>query len=597
KQTNESGSRVCILPENLESKKNVEYLQRLFMAVWVNSDGTTVDTVADITSGASGIITQKITDLVVAYNKYFSKNTMTRPVGIIGHQGNYVLGQPNTVAGSLNAYNLGATAIETDIHLSKDGVIIAMHDDTLDRASTGTGKISDYTYEQLKAFEVDQHGGADHEPIATLEDYFKAFDGLDVQLIVEIKTADSAVCQKLADLIRQYNIADQVNVICFDLTQLSLFKSIMPEISTGLLYNSLSAQEQKPENTVYSILELVQKYDSTYNPQYSVGPLGPEVLRTALDRGINVYPYTIDNNTELSNYFMYGAHAITTNYCHKFTDAVKSLTTDKSAYYSKTSDVPVTVNANTYARTATPVTNASLVFVDGDDIFTYADGKITANGEGRATLMFSYACKSVNNETYYVVTEPFTVAVSATDPAIALNILQDEVKDITNADGKYCQDAYAKFDAARNLNANTLSNQQALKAIADIEALTIHNSDFRYITTLNTHQKECVHCGVKQDAVSHDFENNTDELCETCEFTRYLFAVNYTDDKGMIDVSKAVLLSNETALVNAKDGEGVELSWCGKNYVFIKGTNAFTSLSAIQAKNLDNPHILVKNNT
>ena len=152
KITNEASARVCILPESLATKKNVEYLQRLFMAVWVSADNTSASNVSAITTGASGIIAKNPEKLINAFTTFFDANTMTRTVGFVGHQGNYVQGQPNTVAGSMGAYNYGVTAIETDIHLTKDGVIVCMHDDTLDRASTGTGKITNYTYEELKAF-------------------------------------------------------------------------------------------------------------------------------------------------------------------------------------------------------------------------------------------------------------------------------------------------------------------------------------------------------------------------------------------------------------------------------------------------------------
>ncbi|MBR5011796.1 MAG: hypothetical protein IKY12_04490, partial [Clostridia bacterium] len=126
-----------------------------------------------------------------------------------------------------------------------------------------------------------------------------------------------------------------------------------------------------------------------------------------------------------------------------------------------------------------------------------------------------------------------------------------------------------------------------------------HNWVYEYDD--NNHWQKCIggtcNCGVTTEVTPHEFDDDADTSCD-CGYTRTvtLFSEAFVGD-SYINKDKAVLLSNETALVNAKDGDGVKLSWRGTDYVFIKGTNAFTSLSAIQAKNLDNPHILVKNNT
>lgn len=477
KETNDCGARVCILPEHLANKATVEYLQRLFMAVWVTAGDTATDRVSSIVSGASGIITQNIDALVEAFTKYFAEGTMTRTVGVVGHQGALKLGQPNTVAGSMLAYELGATAIETDVQLSKDGVIMLLHDSTLDRETTGTGNLSAHTYAQLKEVMVDANKNADPQPMATLEDYFKAFKGLDLQIVVEIKTSDTAIAQKLADLITAYDMADQVNVIGFSGAQLLRLKNILPEVSVGFLYGGLPANDAVPEMTIYSMLEYTQKNHSTYNPSYSVGPLGPNVLRAALDRGIHIYPYTIDSESELSKYFMYGTHAITTNYPQLFTDLVKEVFTDQTAYFSTAAEVSVVLTTKTYGRDATVVTDASLQLVEGDDIFSYQNGVITASGQGSATLMFSYQCTGLSGKTYNVVTEPFTVTVK--ESIALLKDLQQHVKDIQNNEN-YCPTLYAAFDAARKLDADTLTEDEANNAIAAIKALGSHTWETEY---------------------------------------------------------------------------------------------------------------------
>ncbi len=602
KQTNECGARVCIIPDNLANKKNVEYLQRLFMAVWVETAGDPVSQVSAITSGASGILTYDIDALISAYTKFFKNGTMTRTVGIIGHQGAYSLAQPNTLAGSLLAYNLGATAIENDIYLSRDGVIIAMHDSTLDAATNGTGKISSYTYEELKRFVVDQNASVATEPIATLEDYFKAFKGLDAQLIVEIKSSDKLICQKLVELINKYDIADQVNVISFSESQIQLLKSLKPEISTGYLTGSITASESMPESSLYHILNKVQNCDSTYNPSYSVGPLGPNVIRAAQDHGINIYPYTINSREQLDAYFMYGTYAITTNYTQYFSDIIKEIYTDKQVYYSIDSVIEPTVVAQTYARKTTKVTNAELVLLEGDDIFSYRDGKIIASSEGKATLMLSYKCTGVGNSPYYVVSEPFAVEYSATNPAVALKKLQSEVEAVQD-DGSYCPALWEKFDIARKANVDTLTEGEIWRAINDIETLGGHEFS---ATASNiqatpadcnnaaTYYVQCYHCHLVSDkftvsvgqALGHKF-NKKDSGKVASEATCRQKQLNYVqcDNCSLISDTKTVsvgvlakhkygkYVGNNNATCCKDATKSAMCIWCNqKNTKTIKGS-------------------------
>ena len=80
-----------------------------------------------------------------------------------------------------------------------------------------------------------------------------------------------------------------------------------------------------------------------------------------------------------------------------------------------------------------------------------------------------------------------------------------------------------------------------------------------------------------------------------------LFEDVYVSEDDLIDKDKALLLTNEDDLADASDSSIVTLTWCGVEYDFVKGKTAFTSLAALEAyaaeKQIDTPHILVKNKT
>ena len=73
---------------------------------------------------------------------------------VCGHRGEACFGLENTMYSFERAINVGVDMIETDVHISKDGHLILMHDDSVDRTTDGTGKIRDLTLSQIKALDA-----------------------------------------------------------------------------------------------------------------------------------------------------------------------------------------------------------------------------------------------------------------------------------------------------------------------------------------------------------------------------------------------------------------------------------------------------------
>ena len=71
---------------------------------------------------------------------------------VTGHRGARALSPENTLAGFLLAADLGCDNVELDVHLTKDGDLAVIHDETIDRATNGSGPVSSYTMAELKQF-------------------------------------------------------------------------------------------------------------------------------------------------------------------------------------------------------------------------------------------------------------------------------------------------------------------------------------------------------------------------------------------------------------------------------------------------------------
>ena len=106
---------------------------------------------------------------------------------------------------------MGADGVETDVQLTKDGVAVLFHDDTLMRVTGEKGAIADYTYEELRKFYVSKNDFCDK--IVKLEDFLKSFHFRDIIFAIELKERNSA--EIVCDLIKKYDVAQKTVVTSF----------------------------------------------------------------------------------------------------------------------------------------------------------------------------------------------------------------------------------------------------------------------------------------------------------------------------------------------------------------------------------------------
>lgn len=110
---------------------------------------------------------------------------------IYGHRGAPAEFPENTLAGFKRAMDLGVYGIELDVHLSKDGVAVVCHDETLDRTTNATGAIADYTAAELRVVDA---GNGEYVP-TLLEVLEMVGDSLHVDIEVKANAAGAAVLE------------------------------------------------------------------------------------------------------------------------------------------------------------------------------------------------------------------------------------------------------------------------------------------------------------------------------------------------------------------------------------------------------------------
>lgn len=162
------------------------------------------------------------------------KLTFEDKMMVAAHRGDSYNYNENTMEAFEAAIEAGADMVETDVHLTKDGVLVLMHDHTVDRTSDGTGLISDYTYEELCRLNVGDAVKA--QQIPTLEQLLQLLDESKVLLNLEIKEYWSeenkerchACIDACIELVEQYQYADKMVFNSFDAYVLEYIEEKFP---------------------------------------------------------------------------------------------------------------------------------------------------------------------------------------------------------------------------------------------------------------------------------------------------------------------------------------------------------------------------------
>ena len=131
---------------------------------------------------------------------------------------------------------MGANGIETDVQMTKDGILVLFHDDTIIRLTGAEGSIQDFTLDQLRQFTFENNGFTDK--IVVFEDFLQQFGWRDITFAIEIKQA--GIESQVVDLIRKYNMESKTIVTSFMLDSVRAAKNYAPELKVGFLTRTVS---------------------------------------------------------------------------------------------------------------------------------------------------------------------------------------------------------------------------------------------------------------------------------------------------------------------------------------------------------------------
>ncbi len=229
----------------------------------------------------------------------------------IAHRGASGTFPENTVSAFRAAVEAGADMCELDVQLSRDGAVVVIHDDTVERTTDGIGEVAELTLEELKRLDAGakfKGGPFKGAQIPTLDEVFSATSGK-CGLNIELKAG--GLEHQVAQIMQARNALSDSIVSSFDWEYLKKIQQLNFNIRVGLL------AEEKP---VELMMNAVAMRAYSINPRWDM--VTPDLCKAAHERGLKLYTWTVDADARMRALIECGVDGIMTNYPERLSTVV-----------------------------------------------------------------------------------------------------------------------------------------------------------------------------------------------------------------------------------------------------------------------------------
>ncbi|KAF2327128.1 glycerophosphodiester phosphodiesterase [Flavobacterium nitrogenifigens] len=214
----------------------------------------------------------------------------------IAHRGAKAYEPENTLQAFQKALDLNSDGIELDVHLSSDGHIIVIHDETIDRTTNGKGLVNDFILAELKSFLIDGK-----YQIPTLNE---VFDLVDKRCLINIELKGLGTPSKVVQLIEEYISEKNWNydhfiISSFDWDMLEETSNLNSNISIGVL----------TEENIDTALAFAEKIKAkAIHPDFNL--LNEENVQQIQEKGFQVLPWTVNSKEDIQKVKSYKVDGI-----------------------------------------------------------------------------------------------------------------------------------------------------------------------------------------------------------------------------------------------------------------------------------------------
>jgi glycerophosphoryl diester phosphodiesterase len=232
----------------------------------------------------------------------FEAISYVRTISIHAHRGVSTEAPENTLAAVRAAIAAGADYLETDIQLSKDGVLVVVHDSDFSRLGGVAKKVWELTYEEIRAIPLGGHSAPQfrNEVTPTFDALLAETKGR-IKVNIELKyygDHQPGLARKVVEAVRAHGMLDQVVIQCLEYEPLLEVRQLAPGVPVGYL---LSFNAREPSRLNVDFLSVEQNR------------LDRRFVTRAHRRGQQVYAWTVNTVEDLQLLFDLGVDGVITD--------------------------------------------------------------------------------------------------------------------------------------------------------------------------------------------------------------------------------------------------------------------------------------------
>jgi len=237
----------------------------------------------------------------------------------VSHRGASGYAPEHTITSYQMGEKLHGDYIEIDLQMTKDGQLIAMHDEKLDRTTDGTGPVKDYTLDEIKHLDAGswfneaypQYAKSEYVglQVPSLEEIFQKF-GKNASYYIETKSPDiyPGMEKELLRLVDQYDINKKTLLVqSFSADSLKIINELDPSVK---LIQLLSYKK----NAVITDEEIakIKEYAIGVGPNHTY--LNEAYVQKVVNSGLEIHPYTVNDKERMQQLIDWGVTGMFTNF-------------------------------------------------------------------------------------------------------------------------------------------------------------------------------------------------------------------------------------------------------------------------------------------
>ncbi len=232
---------------------------------------------------------------------------------VIGHRGASAHAPENTLAAFRRAVELGASAIETDLRVTREGKFVLLHDSRVNRTTNGRGSIDQISFDAVRKLDAGSWFDKEFsgERIPTLGEALALAAKLDVWLYLELKIAlEGSLPFALAEELRRSRRLDHVVLLSFDPAALSLMRATDPRLLTALLVGRAGPTIVAARRAEAQVLAPRHKR------------ITRRMVRRAHESGLGVVAWTVNTRQEMRRLLGFGVDGIMTDWPDRLIETI-----------------------------------------------------------------------------------------------------------------------------------------------------------------------------------------------------------------------------------------------------------------------------------